>query len=76
MKKYLLFANLFLILALILVACGPGAAPTEEVAQPPEATTPPEATAPPEATTPPEAEEKTINLSMILVAPEDRWNFL
>lgn len=94
MKKYLVLANLLLVLAFILVACGPGAAPTEEVAQPPEATSPPEATAPaeatepseattppeatepPEATTPPEAEERTINLSMILVAPEDRWNFL
>ncbi|HZD58031.1 MAG TPA: extracellular solute-binding protein [Anaerolineales bacterium] len=92
MKRNLLIPSVLLILAVMLVACGPGGTPTQEGAQPlaatqlpetqppatqpPQATQPPAAAQPPEATSPPEQAQRTITLKMILVAPEDRWNFL
>lgn len=65
MKWYKYLSVILLALSLVLVAC---AAPTP-APQPAEG----EATAPPEEAKP--AKEK-VTLSMILVAPEERWNFL
>lgn len=70
-----------LALLVILTACQSTATPPPAATQAPaaEATaTPPPTEAPPTATTPPEAEAvaESVTLTMILVAPEDRWNFL
>lgn len=78
MKLSKLLPVMVLALLLILAACGQAEAPPEATAPPAaEPATPPPATEPPaEAATPAEAAAGTVTLKMILVAPEDRWNFL